>query len=52
MQNDVTAGYIMTDTERIRKPMQQITDFLLKAMGVKKSSDIVQLPSIKVITQK
>lgn len=52
MQNDVTAGYIMTDTERLRKPMQQITDFLLKAMSVKKSSDIIQLPLTNIITQK
>jgi integrase len=29
MNNDVTAGYIMTDVERLRKPMQQITDHIL-----------------------
>lgn len=29
MKNDVTAGYIVHDVERLRKPMQQITDFLL-----------------------
>ncbi len=29
MGNDVTAGYIMRDAERLRKPMQQITDFLV-----------------------
>jgi len=34
MHNDVTAGYIMTDVERLRRPMQQITDFILKCMGV------------------
>jgi hypothetical protein len=32
MNNDVTAGYIMSDAERLRKPMQQIADFLLKYM--------------------
>jgi len=42
MQNDVTAGYIMTDVERLRKPMQKITDFILKSMGIKKSADIVK----------
>ena len=26
MTNDVTAGYIVADVERLRKPMQQITD--------------------------
>ena len=30
MGNDVTAGYIMRDVERLRKPMQQITNFLVK----------------------
>ena len=30
MNNDVTAGYIMRDVERLRKPMQQISNFLLK----------------------
>lgn len=34
MNNDVTAGYIVTDVERLRKPMQQITDFLLEKMGM------------------
>lgn len=33
MNNDVTAGYIITDVERLRKPMQQITDYLVKCMG-------------------
>lgn len=28
---DVTAGYVMGDIERLRKPMQQITDFLMNA---------------------
>ena len=34
MGNDVTAGYIMRDVERLRKPMQRIADFLLKSMYV------------------
>ncbi len=33
MTNDVTAGYIMRDVERLRKPMQRITDFLIKKMA-------------------
>lgn len=32
MNNDVTAGYIVTDVERLRKPMQLITDYLLSCM--------------------
>ena len=33
MQNDVTAGYIITDIERLRSPMQLINDFILRAAG-------------------
>lgn len=32
MTNDVTAGYIMRDVERLRKPMQRIADHLFKAI--------------------
>jgi integrase len=32
MNNDITAGYIVTDVERLRKPMQQITDHFVKLM--------------------
>lgn len=28
MNNDVTAGYIVSDVERLRKPMQQIADYI------------------------
>jgi hypothetical protein len=31
--SDVTAGYIVTDIERLRRPMQAISDFLFRAMG-------------------
>lgn len=34
MSNDVTAGYIINDVERLRKPMQLITDDFLKNMGI------------------
>jgi integrase len=34
MNQDVTAGYIITDVERLRKPMHQIAGYLLKCMGV------------------
>jgi integrase len=30
MNNDITSGYIVNDVERLRKPMQQITDYILK----------------------
>lgn len=32
MNFDVTAGYIITDVERLRKPMQMVTDHLLERM--------------------
>lgn len=32
MNNDVTAEYIMKDVERLRKPMQQVANFILKHM--------------------
>ncbi len=43
MGNDITAGYIIIDAERLRIPMQKITDHLLKCMGVKPSAEIVDL---------
>ncbi|HKJ95039.1 MAG TPA: tyrosine-type recombinase/integrase [Gammaproteobacteria bacterium] len=30
MRNDVTAGYIVTDVERLRGPMQRVTDHILR----------------------
>lgn len=38
MSNDVTAGYIVADVERLRKPMQMISDFILKCMKVESAS--------------
>lgn len=40
MNHDVTSGYLVIDVERLRKPMQQITDYLLKCMGVKEGAVI------------
>ncbi|MFT3742416.1 MAG: integrase arm-type DNA-binding domain-containing protein [Gammaproteobacteria bacterium] len=34
MNHDVTAGYIVSDVERLRKPMQQITDYILEKTGI------------------
>jgi integrase len=41
--DDVTAGYIMGDIERLRKPMQQITDFFLGAGAVRPTAEFVPL---------
>lgn len=43
MSNDVTAGYIVADVERLRKPMQLITDYILKCMGAIRSADIITI---------
>lgn len=34
MKSDITAGYVIMDVERLRKPMQMITDYLMEAMGI------------------
>ena len=34
ISGDVTAGYIITDVERLRKPMQKITDFMVDAAKI------------------
>lgn len=44
MNGDITAGYIITDVERLRKPMQQVTDYILKCMGIKKPADVIEIP--------
>lgn len=40
MNHDVTSGYIISDVERLRKPMQQITDYLMRCMGMIQSTPI------------
>lgn len=47
MNQDITSGYIISDVERLRKPMQQITDYLLRCMGVQKSAEIINMQQIK-----
>ncbi len=48
MTQDVTAGYIVMDVERLRVPMQKITDHLLKLMGVKTTAEIVNISEQRV----
>ena len=40
------AGYIIADVERLRKPMQAITDFLLSAIGLRPRGEVVILPRL------
>lgn len=42
--NDVTAGYIVSDVGRLREPMQTITDHLKRAVGLNKSAEVIHLP--------
>jgi integrase len=43
MNSDITAGYIIIDVERLRKPMEQISEYLLKCMGIIKSAEITEI---------
>jgi integrase len=47
MSNDVTAGYIVTDVERLRQPMQKITDYILKCAGYRPSATVTDLSEKK-----
>jgi integrase len=40
---DVTAGYIVANTERLREPMQKITDYVLKCAGLKETAEVIEL---------
>ena len=46
MTSDVTAGYVVMDIERLRVPMQLITDYILKLIGLK-DSRITSITSAK-----
>ena len=46
MSNDVTAGYIIVDVERLRKPMQLITDYILRCMKVMDSAEVILLQTL------
>ncbi len=40
---DVTAGYIVASTERLREPMQKITDFMLKSASMRATAEVVPM---------
>lgn len=46
MANDVTAGYIITDVERLRAPMQKITDYIMSCFGIKETASIIPMQLI------
>ncbi|MDA8390426.1 MAG: hypothetical protein M0Z76_06815 [Gammaproteobacteria bacterium] len=41
--SDVTSGYLVITTERLRVPMERIEDFVLKAAKVRESAEVVAL---------
>ncbi|MGB2833965.1 MAG: tyrosine-type recombinase/integrase [Methylotenera sp.] len=43
MTNDVTAGYIISDVERLRVPMNKITDYIKAQFGIKETALILPL---------
>lgn len=43
--NDVTAGYIQITPERLREPLQRITDFVLKQVGEKEPGQVIEFPT-------
>ncbi len=43
LTGDVTAGYIILNVERLRKPMQQIADFIMNTVERDDSQSVVQL---------
>ena len=43
--SDVTGGYLIITTERLRAPMEKVEDFVLKAARVQESAEIVPFPA-------
>ena len=51
MRGDVTAGYIVSDVERLRRPMQQITDYILRCVQQETTPKVVPLPVRRAIPE-
>ncbi|SEK98631.1 tyrosine-type recombinase/integrase [Nitrosovibrio tenuis] len=50
MANDVTAGYIISDVQRLREPMQRVTNFLLTSMNAVTDTDTYTVTVIDTVT--
>jgi integrase len=48
MNGDITAQYVVMNVERLRAPMQKITDFMLKADGIKVGAEVTEPTSMAV----
>ena len=42
---DITASYVIANVDRLRKPMQSVTDFMLRCAALKPSATVTQLPT-------
>lgn len=51
MNGDVTAGYIVTDVERLRKPMEKIADYILSVADVQFRNKVASLENVRMIEQ-
>jgi integrase len=49
--SDVTAGYIIANVERLRRPMEQIADYLLSAAGLKPKAQVILMEAVKLEQQ-
>ena len=45
INGDVTAGYIISDIERLRAPMQKIADFITNALNLDETQRILTFPA-------
>lgn len=45
--NDVTAGYIVSNVERLREPMQRVTDFIQEQINITKEKNVYSLQAGK-----
>jgi integrase len=41
--HDVTAGYVISDVERLREPMQTIEDYLLRSAGIHGTAKVISI---------
>ena len=51
MNGDVTAGYIVTDVERLRKPMEKIADYILSVAGIQFRNKVASLENVRMTEQ-
>ncbi len=51
MHQDVTAGYIIADAERLRAPMQRITDVMLRSLDPDHNGEIIPLEARRIHTE-